>query len=142
MSLEIMQMWGLVAGGSQNGLAALDIPANGVLWGIDWAMSALFNADAEELYAEVSFVATAQATSNDVRGIISAIRQQIHLLTSGVSAMGVNKYVALPTGLNVAGGERLFLNVFSTTGLAGDVNVYVQYEPSARGPARRSSRRR
>ena len=142
MSLEIMQMWAAINGGVQDGAAAIDVPSNGTFWGIDWAVHALLNADGEEFYAELSFVATAQSTVNDVRGIVSAVRQSMHILTSGIGVIGVNKYVALSAGLKVVGGERMFLNMLSTAGVVGDANIYLHFEPAAGAPSRRSSRRR
>lgn len=142
MSLDIIQMWAAVTGGIQNGAAVIDVPANGALWGIDWAVATLLNAVGETFYAELSFVATGQAQTNDVRGLISAVRSRMHLLTSGVGVMGINKYVGLSGGLKVQGGERLFVNMDSTIGLAGDVNLYLHFDPTAGAPARRSSRRR
>lgn len=141
MALEIMQMWAQIAGGAENGLATMDIPSNGILWGVDWAAGVNMDADSEAFYAELSFIATHQAVTNDVRGIISAVRASMSLTTSGVGLVQVNKYVALATGLKVTGGERLFINSNSSAGITGDVNIYLHFDPTTT-TTRRSSRRR
>jgi len=140
MSVEVIGIYGLIAGGTENGVAQVDIPQDGFILGIDWDANVFLNAAAEFFKAELSFIATNQLQTNDVRGRISSISASMHLLTSGVGVISVQKYVDIKE-LNVSGGERLFLHFDATASLGGDVRCNVHFEMRG-GSTRRSARRR
>lgn len=140
MPTDILGMYGNVTGGTQNALAQIDIPQDGVITGIDWDMSADLDADGEFVRAELSFIATNQLGQNDVRGRISSLGAEISLTTSGSPVTGVQKFVG-PVDLPVAGGERLYLHTASSSGVEGNVICNIHLDVSGRGITRRSARR-
>jgi len=140
VALEIIGMYGAVTGSTQNGMAQIDVPQDGVLRGLDWDVSSNMDADDEILAVELSFIATQQLTTNDVRGRISSIGIRLAVLsaTSGHVAL-VQKWVG-PFELMLAGGERLWLNSNSTVGVVADVRLMLHFDGGAL-VTRRSARR-
>ena len=140
MSVEIIGMYALVAGGVQDGVAQVDIPQDGFILGLDWDANVFLNASTEFFKCELSFIATNQLQTNDVRGRISSISQATHLLTSGAMSLAIQKYVDIKE-LTVSGGERLFLHIDASATTGGDVRCNVHFEMRG-GSTRRSARRR
>jgi len=138
MSLTVLNLYGSSSGGNENAIANLDIPDDGTIMGVDWAISGDMDADSEFWVGELSFIATFQGTTNDSRGVLSMARSQISITTSGIAVVSINKYV--PIGIQVSGGERLYLNVQATAGVTALVNALVQLDTTIRRP-RRSRRR-
>ncbi len=140
MALEIIGMFGGITGGTQDAVAQIDIPQDGVLRAIDWDMRVDLDADLELADAELSFIATSQLTTNDTRGRISSVGIMAAILTSvGASVASVQKFVG-PFELMVSGGERLFLHVVTTAGVIGGVRASLHFDGGAT-VARRSQRR-
>ena len=140
MSVEIIGMYALTQGGTQDALAQIDIPQDGFILGIDWDANAQLNASDETLAAELSFIATNQLTTNDVRGRISSISVFNELLTSGQHAVSIQKYVDVKE-ISVSGGERLYIHTVVTAGVAATVRCNLHFEMTG-GSTRRSARRR
>lgn len=90
-------------------LANVDVPANGNLIGVDWAIGApITGADLTQEF-QISFGSTSQFTTNDARAAISNCHMVHDFTTSGGSPVQVNKYVSLPD-LPVNMGERIYLH--------------------------------
>jgi hypothetical protein len=123
MSLSIIGMYAATSGGTEDALASIDIPSDGRITGVDWAVSALLNADGELLEAELSFLSTNQIRTNDARGSISQVRLEMYLLTSGATQHSANKFVALSPGLEVAAGERLYIHSRATAGVVASLGL-------------------
>jgi len=140
MPTEIIGMYGGVTGGTEDALASIDIPQGGVITGVDWDAHANLDADSEQFRIELSFIATNQITSNDVRGRISSIGSEVAVLTSGIPVASMQKFVG-PMDLPVSGGERLYLHSMATAGVTGNVRCNIHLDVSGRGIARRSARR-
>jgi len=134
----VIHMFGNGSGGVESAIANVDIPQDGEIVGIEWAINADLDADAEVINAEISFIATYQTGTNDSRGIISGAAARISLTTSGVAVVSINKYT--PVNISVAGGERLYMNLSSTAGVNSSVSANVYFQPSRQ--IRRRSRRR
>jgi len=142
MPVEVIGMRGIGTGGAENAIASLDIPQDGVITGIDWDGRADVDADGEVIEAELSFIATAQFGTNDVRGRLSSVGAQISLTTSGVAHTSLQKFVG-PTEIPVAGGERLHLHLNATAGLSSTIRVNIHLDVGrSRDVRRRSARRR
>jgi len=140
MPTEIIGMFGVVAGDTQDSLAGVDIPQDGFITGIDWDCRWNMDADAENANAELSFIATNQLTTNDVRGRLSSVGTMMSLTTSGAPVAVAQKFVG-PIDIPVAGGERLFLHSVATTGVVGALRCSVHLE-TGKPAGRRSARRR
>jgi len=140
MPTEVLTMYGAITGGTQDAIGSLDIPEDGFITGIDWAMAVNMDADDEHCVCELSFAASGQVSTNDVRGPLSHIRTRMSLVTSGIALSQINKFVMFDE-LRVAGGERIHLNVSADAGVTGDVNAQIHLNTSRQRP-RRSARRR
>jgi len=135
---EVIGMFGAVTGGVQDSIAMIDIPQDGFIIGIDWDVNALMIASAL-LSAELSFIASNQLVTNDVRGRLSSISVQNAQSTAvGLNNVSVQKWLG-SFDIPVAGGERMFIHVVSTAGLTGNVrcNMYVDLGTVTRRSARR-----
>ena len=144
MTLQILQLTGTgAANATTDGVAALDIPEDGLIMGVDWDIWAEAEAaTAVLLKAQLSFLATNQFDTNDARGPISNIYMKRVITTSGASMASTSKWVSMPTPLQVAGGERIFVHTDSsaatwTVGFA----ALVHFQPG-KTRVRRSQRRR
>ena len=138
---DVIGMFGSITGDTQDALAMIDIPQDGFIIGIDWDLNVNLDADDETVTAELSFIATNQRSTNDVRGRLSSISTRAAVLTAVGGHLGhIQKWLG-SFDIAVAGGERLFVHVISTTGVTGEVrcNLFVDFTG---GTTRRSARRR
>ena len=140
MSIDVIGMYGAITGDTQNAIAAIDIPQDGVIIGLDWDFSVNFDADSEVEAAELSFIATNQLTTNDVRGRISSVSAAAAVLTAvGINSQNIQKWLG-GFDLPVSGGERLYLHASGSSGVTGLVRMNIFFDQS--GTMRRSARRR
>ena len=123
---SIIRMSGALAGGTENAIAQIDVPANTTLLGIQWAVNANLDADDEFYRVQLSFRASYSYT-NDDRAVISEVAQQVALLTSGVYINQNNLYVPMPD-IGLMGGERLFLHGSSTSGVIANVVCFLHLD--------------
>ena len=138
--LEIIGMYGAVTGGSQDAIAQIDVPQDGVLRGIDWDLSLNLDADNETADVELSFIATNQLLANDVRGRISSVGLNCVVLTAvGVNTTTVQKWIG-SIELMLSGGERLYLHSVTSAGVAGSLRCNIHFDGGAT-VTRRSARR-
>ena len=138
---DVIGMFGAIAGGTQDALAMIDVPQDGFLIGIDWDLSCDLDIDGETVTAELSFIATNQNNTNDVRGRLSSISSRAVVLTAvGGHMVSIQKWLG-SFDIAIAGGERMFLRVSATAGVVGEVrcNLYIDFTG---GTTRRSARRR
>lgn len=140
MSVDVIGMFAAGTGGVENAVAQVDIPQDGFILGADWDGYALLDASVELVSAEISFIATNQLTTNDVRGRITSISAAMHLLTSGVGIITLQKYVDLKE-IPVSGGERLYMHFSTTAGVVTSLRCNLHFEMTG-GTTRRSARRR
>lgn len=126
---------GTLSGGTENALAAVDVPRNGVITGLDWACRYDFDADLEYAVVELSFGSTYSNTS-DSRQVISMNKSQHNFITSGAAQSALNRFVG-PLDIAVAAGERIFLNVDASAGVIGDVGCIIHYSFDDPRPAMR-----
>lgn len=135
-----MSMYGTGSGGAQSAVANIDVPEDSLLKGVQVAHIATLNADGEDSYAELSFIATTQGTTNDIRGLIAISRLHLGLLTSGAGAPHANFFI--PMDLEIAGGERLYMHISASSGVNSSVNFVLHFMPKRGRVTRRSARRR
>ncbi len=140
MALEIIGMYGAIAGGTEDAIAQIDVPQDGVMRGIDWDILANVDADSESLVCEFSFIGTNQVSTNDVRGRISSIGGQLAVLsaTSG-HFVSMQKWIG-PFELMLSGGERLYLHSVAVAGVQGACRLNIHFDGGAT-VTRRSARR-
>jgi len=139
---DVIGMVGVLIGGTQDAMAMIDIPQDGFLIGIDWDLNADLDADIEVVSAELSFIATNQLTSNDVRGRISSVSARAAVLTAvGTAIVSIQKWLS-GFDIPVSAGERFFLHGVSIAGVAGVVIVNLFFDFGSNALPRRSTRRR
>lgn len=137
--VDVIGMFGVITGDTQDALAMIDIPQDGFIIGVDWDVNADLDTDAETVGVELSFIATNQITSSDVRGRISSVSARAVVLTAvGGHTISLQKWLG-SFDIAVAGGERLFMHSVASTGVAGQArcNVYLDQPGSSRRSARR-----
>jgi len=137
--VDVIGLYGAITGDTQNSLAMFDVPFDGFIIGIDWDVNLNMDADGEVANLELSFIATNQLTTSDVRGRISSISSRVVVLdATGPTTQTLQKWLS-GFDISVAGGERLFLHVESSTGVAGVVrcNIFLDQPGSTRRSARR-----
>jgi len=137
---DVIGMLSLGTGGTQDANASIDVPQDGFIIGIDWDANCVLDAE-ENFAAELSFIATNQLTTNDVRGRISSISQQNAEVTAvGEVKSSIQKWCG-SFDITVAGGERLYLHIVASSGVTSVVrcNLYVDFGGTM---TRRSARRR
>jgi len=139
VALEIIGIYGNITGGTQDALAQIDVPQDGVIRGFDWDVHGNMDADGEFLDVELSFIATNQLSTNDIRGRMSSVSAQVAMTTSGVFPVWMQKWIG-PIELMVSGGERLYMHVVSTAGVTGMARLNLHFDGGAT-VTRRSARR-
>lgn len=123
---SVIKMYGVLAGGAEAAIAQMDVPMPGDIIGVQWSLRG--NLAGTDHFAEVqlSFRSTASFTTNDDRGLISEVRMQHDLTTSGSFEGMVNIYSSIPE-LAVMGGERLYLHANATASFAGAAIALVHF---------------
>ena len=123
---SVIKMQAAATGGSESALASIDVPNPGHLIGIQWAGNWDLDADTESVVAQLSFRSTI-AAANDDRGVISEIRGQLNLTTSGGSFGSINVYASLPD-LPVMGGERIYIHSSNGAGVTGTIVALLHFD--------------
>lgn len=121
-----IKMVGDITGGDEDGIATIDVPMQGHLVGVDWAAQYHMDADAEYFQAQLSFSSDGSFQANDNRAVISEIRAELTLTTSGTVPGGINRYV--PMDLPVMAGERIYLHSFGAAGVTGRVGAILHFD--------------
>ena len=139
MALEIIGMFGTITGGTQDAIAQVDVPQDGVLRGLDWDLNPI-PLITTQVNVELSFIATNQLLANDVRGRISSVGLNCVVLTAvGVNTTTVQKWIG-SIELMLSGGERLYLHSVTSAGVAGSLRCNIHFDGGAT-VTRRSARR-
>lgn len=144
MPLQVITIYAAGTGGTQSAIAQIDIPGDGMITGVDWAVQADLDADNEEFQAGVSFASSEDIHANDVRSLVSSVAAYHELATSGTSVTNLNKFVSFDPGIPVFAGERMYLHVVATSGVASKVTAHLHLDTSGAvvGAMRAASRRR
>lgn len=117
---SVIKMAGAGNGDIDNAIAQVDIPMAGDLIGVQWAIDSDLNANGEYSRVQLSFRSSNSFDVNDDRGVISEVKAMMSLTTSGVGLDARNFYCSLPD-IPIASGERLYLHVSASTGVATNV---------------------
>jgi len=137
MAVESIQLYA-TGTGSVADAASIDIPMDGILLGIQIAHRADIDADDEQSTVQVSFLSSAQISTNDARGVLANSTLTAAMVTSGVYPMFANFYSNL-NEIKVAAGERLHVHISGSTGVVCTVLLILFLDVSGMG--RRQFRR-
>lgn len=124
--MMIQTLHATMVGGTQNAMAGVDVPTDGSIKALQWALTNDMDADQEFVRVQLSFSSVGAFASNDTRQIISTIMNSINFTTSGMTNTGQNLYLPF-LDIPVYGGERLYLHGLSSTGVIGEVYCHIYY---------------
>jgi hypothetical protein len=113
-------------GGAESAVAAVDVPSDGHIIGIDWSVRSDLDADAEFCELQLSF-GSVRTTGNDARQVLSNVQAQAYLLTSGYGVTSIQKWIG-PIRVQVFAGERIYLHSNATAGVVSVVLVTLFYD--------------
>lgn len=124
---SIIQMRGVSTGGTESGLAAIDIPKNGDIVGVEWAIETALDTTADSQSWQVSF-GSVMALVNDSRQVIAnASLGRLTFATAVGATIGrVDRFAIIPD-LPVSMGERLFLHANGSAGVVGTCLVCIHF---------------
>jgi hypothetical protein len=114
-------------GGTESGLAAIDVPKDGALIGVTWACRTFWDTTLDFQDWQLSF-GSASSTANDSRQIIS----EVSLGTMTIGAAGImvgqaNVYDSIPD-IQVGMGERIFLHSIAAVAVVGHVVALLHFD--------------
>lgn len=121
--MSIYKLFGAGTGGAEESLANLDVQFDGEIVAMSGTIYADLDAADEIVIAEVSFLSSNTWATNDARGSLFMMVNNLAIVTSG-SSPGTNHSVS---GLFVpiTAGERIHLHISATAGVISQTNVYV-----------------
>ncbi len=123
----IVQMIAATTGGTESALVNIDVPKDGNIVGIEWAVRALYDTTSDQLDFQLSF-GTVHNGSNDSRQVISAGTVGGLTFTAGGSVIAQSHtYTQLPD-IPVMGGERLYLHSAASAGVVGVIRALVHFD--------------
>jgi hypothetical protein len=106
---SIIQMKANSTGGSESGLAQIDVPLDGEIQGVEWTTLPIYDTTLDFSQWQLSF-GSAFTNVNDSRQVISNFVSGNLVFTAGGSYIaGLSRFALLPN-IRVAMGERLFLH--------------------------------
>lgn len=115
-------------GGTQNGIAQVDVQFDGIITAIHGTLEAGLAAGGNTCAVEASFLSVNTLGTNDTRGSLWALRLQM-LLAGAAYATLVNESSNVG-GLAIAvnAGERLWMHIIATAAIASAADVYIYVE--------------
>jgi hypothetical protein len=114
----VIMMVAASTGGTESGLASIDVPLSGALLGVEWAARCFFDTTLDFEEFQLSF-GSVFVVSNDSRQVIATTTLGGLVIGAAASPIGqAAHYVALPD-IPVGMGERLFLHAFGSAGAVG-----------------------
>lgn len=129
--MSVYKLRGAGTGGTQDGIASLDVQFDGLITGIAGSLAAELNAASEICQAEASFLSQNTITINDARGSLFLLAQQLVLFTAASAApVGVHNAVG-GIKVPVSAGERIFMHMVATAGVVSIAQIYLFVEDGA-----------
>lgn len=106
-----------VAAAPGNAMVSINMPRSGKIVGIQYAISADFDADAEAYSLELATVPTLQCNTNAAQGTIAVWRALAAVGAAGTWTEGQNGYLPIPS-IGVEAGQLLYINGFGSASIA------------------------
>lgn len=125
--MSVYKLAGTATGGTQDGLAQLDIQFDGIITGIFGSVRATIGANSEMAQSEVSFISTNTVAANDTRGSLFSLKVQVGLVTTGGQNTSQNAGIG-GLAISVTAGERLWLHTVNTASKASVSDFYIYVE--------------
>lgn len=115
-------------GGTENGIAQLDVQFDGLITSIHGDMAFAGVANGNFGYVEASFISTSTRNNNDTRG--SLFSMDMELVIAGAAYATDLSKASNAAGLAIAvnAGERLWLHIIATAARAVRTAIYLYVE--------------
>lgn len=128
--MSVYKLAAVGSGGTEDGIAQLDIQFTGTITAILGTMAAGLAANGEKSAVEVSFISTNGLGTNDTRGSLFAMRQELLVGASGAAFNTVNNAVG---GLKipVGAGERIWMHIDASASRSTNAEVYLYVDDGA-----------
>lgn len=122
---SVANLYGSVSGSSAwVNVASYDPPLRGTIDGLMLAWSDDADADGDLAAAHITFSSTPAAPVNGDYSSLLYVAKQFQIVTSGGVNNGARQYCAMPH-VPIAPGQRVYLHVLGTTGVAISINCSI-----------------
>jgi len=124
----IIQMRGAITGGSENAIAAIDVPMNGNLIYVSWHATIAYDTDGDYAQFQLSF-GSSHSIANDARQVLSnCLVGAFESVTAvGVVPAGINVGFPIPD-VPVGMGERLYVHSLAAAAIVGAVTALLHFD--------------
>lgn len=116
------------SGGTENGAAQLDVQFDGIITAIAGALESNIGVDGDQAAAEVSFLSVNTIGTNDTRGSLFVMRQQMKLAGAAYAVTNAVHHSVGGLAIAVNSGERLWMHIKATAAKTSVVDIYVYVE--------------
>ena len=116
------------SGGTENGIAQLDVQFDGIITAIHGTAAHNANADTEVGDLEVSFISVNTIGQNDTRGSLFAMRSRYSLLTAVGTELVQQTAAVGGLAIAVSAGERLWMHYVASATVVINADVYIYVE--------------
>ena len=138
--MSIYKLSATGAGGTDNGIAQLDVQFDGVITGIHGDIQLPAVANADFAFSEVSFISTNTRGISDTRGSIMSIEMEAALAGAAFASDFSKTTDMAGLAVIVTAGERLWLHIVATASRAVRSTFYMYVDDGQALPV--ASRRR
>lgn len=115
------------AGGTQNGIAQLDVQFDGIITAIAGTLDFDAAGNGHTAAYEVSFLSVNTIGTNDTRGSLYSLRSKMVNTAAGQMQTAVNGAVG-GLAINLNAGERLWLHAVVTAAIVSVAEFYIYVE--------------
>lgn len=135
--MSVYKLFGAGTGGTESGVAQIDIQFPGVITAIHGALSCVLDGAGEECAVEVSFLSVSTISTNDTRGSLFTMKNKIGTGTASVNSAKNSGIGGL--AISVGAGERVWMHYVATAGVVATAEIYLYVEDGegAQTPQRR-----
>lgn len=132
--MSVYKLYADGTGGTEDGIAQLDIQFVGIINAILLGIQADVDADGEVARGELSFISTNAVANNDTRGSLAMVGQRAIGTVADISS----SVVSIP-GINIPvnAGERLWLHIVAAASVVSNCWAYVYVDDGGEDLRRR-----
>jgi hypothetical protein len=125
--VSVYKLAGTGAGGTENGLAQLDVQFDGIITAIFGSIDLDAAANGNEAVYEASFLSVNTIGTNDTRGSLFQIRSKAVITAAGTMQSAENVGIG-GLAITVNAGERLWLHAVVTAAIVSEGAVFIYVE--------------
>ena len=125
--MSVYKLAGTGAGGTENGLAQVDVQFDGIITAIFGSIDMDVAANGNEAVYELSFLSVNTIGTNDTRGALFQLRSKAVVLANGTLQSAENAGIG-GLAIKINAGERLWMHVVATAAIVTEGAIYVYVE--------------